>query len=106
MGGAYDVVWCGVVCRVVVCDAWCHQSLSSADEPKRRFVPSKWEAKKVVKLVNAIRNGWIRDPADKAREREAALRKEAEAYNLWGAESDQQRSKRLPPAIPTPLVWK
>eukprot|EP00249_Psilotum_nudum_P016440 c25825_g1_i1 orf=239-2530(+) len=34
--------------------------LSSAPVPKRRFVPSKWEAKKVVKLVRAIRKGWIK----------------------------------------------
>jgi len=33
--------------------------LSNAPEPKRRFIPSKWEAKKVVKLVRAIRKGWI-----------------------------------------------
>ncbi|GLC45419.1 Ribosome bioproteinsis protein 1 [Pleodorina starrii] len=29
-------------------------------EPKSRFVPSKWEEKKIVKLVRAIRKGWIR----------------------------------------------
>ena len=33
---------------------------SSAPEPKRRFQPSKWEAKKVVALVRAIRRGWIK----------------------------------------------
>lgn len=37
---------------------------SSAPEPKRRFLPSKWEAKKVVKLIRALRRGWL-----KARER-------------------------------------
>jgi hypothetical protein len=31
--------------------------LSNAPEPKRRFVPSKWEHKTVVKMVRAIRNG-------------------------------------------------
>lgn len=29
------------------------------DEPKRRFVPSKWEANKVAKLVKAIRSGLL-----------------------------------------------
>jgi ribosome biogenesis protein ERB1 len=29
--------------------------LSAAPEPKRRFVPSKWEHKAVMKLVRAIR---------------------------------------------------
>ncbi|GAQ87594.1 WD40 repeat nucleolar protein Bop1 [Klebsormidium nitens] len=35
------------------------QPLSGAPEPKRRFIPSKWEAKQVVKIVRAIRKGWI-----------------------------------------------
>ena len=29
-------------------------------EPKRRFVPSKWEAQKIAYLVKAIRKGWIK----------------------------------------------
>jgi ribosome biogenesis protein ERB1 len=33
--------------------------LSAAPEPKRRFVPSKWEHKKVMKIVRAIREGRI-----------------------------------------------
>ncbi|WVQ98934.1 ribosome biogenesis protein ERB1 [Kwoniella sp. CBS 9459] len=33
--------------------------LSAAPEPKRRFVPSKWEHKKVMKIVKAIREGRI-----------------------------------------------
>ncbi|KAI3438768.1 hypothetical protein D9Q98_001186 [Chlorella vulgaris] len=33
---------------------------NAAPEPKRRFVPSKWEEKKVVKLVRALRKGWIK----------------------------------------------
>jgi ribosome biogenesis protein ERB1 len=34
--------------------------LSGAPEPKRRFIPSKWEEKRVVKLVRAMRKGWIK----------------------------------------------
>ncbi|MCO5574126.1 hypothetical protein L7F22_027905 [Adiantum nelumboides] len=49
--------------------------LSSAPEPKRRFIPSKWEAKKVVKLVRAIRNGWIK--LDKPKEK-------PKLYLMWG----------------------
>lgn len=43
--------------------------LTGAPEPKRRFVPSKWEEKKVVKLVRAIRKGWLKvgpPPAEEA----------------------------------------
>eukprot|EP00271_Cylindrocystis_brebissonii_P018656 TRINITY_DN539_c0_g1_i1.p1 TRINITY_DN539_c0_g1~~TRINITY_DN539_c0_g1_i1.p1 ORF type:complete len:738 (-),score=195.73 TRINITY_DN539_c0_g1_i1:1081-3294(-) len=49
--------------------------LSSAPEPKRRFVPSKWEAKMVVKLVRALRKGWIK--LDKPPEK-------PKVYLLWG----------------------
>ncbi|PRW59011.1 ribosome biogenesis BOP1-like protein [Chlorella sorokiniana] len=48
--------------------------LSAAPEPKRRFIPSKWEEKKVVKLVRALRKGWIK--------REQEPEKPA-AYLLW-----------------------
>ena len=34
--------------------------LSNAPEPKRRFMPSKSEAKQVVKLVRALRRGWLK----------------------------------------------
>jgi ribosome biogenesis protein ERB1 len=34
--------------------------LSGAPEPKRRFIVSKWEEKKIVKLVRAMRKGWLK----------------------------------------------
>ncbi|DBA78870.1 hypothetical protein WJX77_008759 [Trebouxia sp. C0004] len=52
--------------------------LSAAPEPKRRFIPSKWEEKKVVKLVRALRKGWIK----RSSERNLPV-KEPEAYLLW-----------------------
>ncbi|KAA6423515.1 MAG: ribosome biogenesis BOP1 protein [Trebouxia sp. A1-2] len=52
--------------------------LSAAPEPKRRFIPSKWEEKKVVKLVRALRKGWIK----RSSERNLAVQ-EPEAYLLW-----------------------
>lgn len=33
--------------------------LSAAPEPKRRFIPSKWEKQKIMKIVRAIRQGRI-----------------------------------------------
>ena len=38
-------------------------------EPKARFLPSKWEAAKVVKLVRAMRKGWIKPPSELEKER-------------------------------------
>lgn len=52
--------------------------LSNAPEPKRRFIPSKWESKKVVEYVRAIRKGLIK--FDKPKE-------EPRVYHLWGDDS-------------------
>ncbi|KAK6805293.1 hypothetical protein RDI58_003078 [Solanum bulbocastanum] len=54
--------------------------LSSAPEPKRRFIPSKWESKKVVQYVRAIRKGLIKFD-EKPKE-------EPNAYLLWGDDSN------------------
>ena len=34
--------------------------MNSGSEPKRRFIPSKWEAKTILRIVRAIRNGTIK----------------------------------------------
>ncbi|CAM8971030.1 unnamed protein product [Rhodiola kirilowii] len=52
--------------------------LSNAPEPKRRFIDSKWERKKIVKLVRAIRKGLIK--LDQPKE-------EKRIYPLWGDDS-------------------
>lgn len=63
--------------------------LSAAPEPKRRFVPSKHEAKRVAKLVRAIREGRIlpyKPPADREAEEETDV-----AYDIWVNEEPQDR---------------
>ncbi|KIS66931.1 uncharacterized protein UMAG_05714 [Mycosarcoma maydis] len=52
-------------------------ALSGRPEPKSRFVPSKWEHKKVMKIVRAIREGRIVPGA--------AANKDAKPkfYNIW-----------------------
>ncbi|KAH7310400.1 NUC169 domain-containing protein [Stachybotrys elegans] len=65
--------------------------LSAAPEPKRRFVPSKHEAKRVAKLVRAIREGKIlpyRPPEDKERE---ADDEEDKHYDIWANEEPQDK---------------
>ncbi|KAI8060081.1 NUC169 domain-containing protein [Gongronella butleri] len=49
--------------------------LSARPEPKRRFIPSKWEAKKIMKIVHAIRLGRIVPRKPK--------KEKAQFYNLW-----------------------
>uniref|UniRef100_A0A7N0V2K0 Ribosome biogenesis protein BOP1 homolog n=1 Tax=Kalanchoe fedtschenkoi TaxID=63787 RepID=A0A7N0V2K0_KALFE len=52
--------------------------LSNAPEPKRRFIDSKWERKKIVKYVRAIRKGLIK--LDQPKE-------EKRIVPLWGDDS-------------------
>lgn len=80
--------------------------LNAAPEPKRRFLPSKHEAKRIAKLVRAIREGRIlpyKPPEE--REREEAEREEAEAYyDLW--QDEQERPPHVmhipAPKLPPP----
>mmetsp|Transcript_26073 Transcript_26073/g.70597 ORF Transcript_26073/g.70597 Transcript_26073/m.70597 type:complete len:593 (+) Transcript_26073:13-1791(+) len=52
--------------------------INGAPEPKRRFVPSKHEEQKIVKLVRAIRKGWLKTEAQKERPEEPPV------YLMWG----------------------
>ncbi|EJD53870.1 BOP1NT-domain-containing protein [Auricularia subglabra TFB-10046 SS5] len=66
--------------------------LSAAPEPKRRWVPSKWEKKKILKIVKAIREGRIIPNKPKT------ASKQPQFYDIWGAPSDSQ------PPLPAPKV--
>lgn len=67
--------------------------LSNAPEPKRRFIPSKWEHKKVVALRRAIRKGLIKFEKPK---------EEPRVYLLWGDESDATEKSGHLAYIPAP----
>jgi ribosome biogenesis protein ERB1 len=58
--------------------------LSAAPEPKRRFVPSKHEAKRVMKIVRAIREGRILPykPPEDDKDDETA----PQTYDIWANE--------------------
>lgn len=60
--------------------------LSDAPEPKSRHIPSKWEHKRIMKIVRAIRNGWIKpkkdDKTDKPR-----------YYLIWDKEDDETKPR-------------
>ncbi|KAK4438349.1 Ribosome biogenesis protein BOP1 [Sesamum alatum] len=57
--------------------------LSNAPEPKRRFIPSKWESKMVLRYVRAIRKGLIKFD-DKPKE-------EPRFYALWDDSTPAER---------------
>ncbi|KAK7412019.1 hypothetical protein VNO78_03465 [Psophocarpus tetragonolobus] len=67
--------------------------LSNAPEPKRRFIPSKWEARKVVQYVRAIRKGLI--TFDKPKEEDGP-------YHLWGDDSGSTEKANHLSYIPAP----
>ncbi|PSN72769.1 BOP1NT-domain-containing protein [Corynespora cassiicola Philippines] len=74
--------------------------LSAAPEPKRRFVPSKHEAKRVMKIVKAIREGRIKPykPPTEEEEEEEQIH-----YDLWADETPRPEhsmhiaASKLPP---------
>lgn len=63
--------------------------LQSLNEPKRRFVKSKSEAKRIMKLVKAIREGKI--VPRKSREQES---EEEDNFDLWEGADDETDANR------------
>ena len=76
--------------------------LSAAPEPKRRFVPSKQEAKRVMKIVRAIRDGRIMPykPPEEAEEGDSDVKR----YDIWAnEESKPDHPMNVPaPKLPPP----
>ncbi|KAL1501047.1 hypothetical protein ABEB36_006449 [Hypothenemus hampei] len=68
-------------------------------ESKSSFLPSKDEARKVSKLVHALKMGWI-----KTREEQAKLRakKEPQFYMLWSTDDQPEEMRRIHKHIPAP----
>ncbi|KAI0269246.1 BOP1NT-domain-containing protein [Gloeopeniophorella convolvens] len=62
--------------------------LSAAPEPKRRWIPSKWEKQKVMKIVRAIRQGRILPSKPKA------ASSQPQFYAIW---NDEPSSSHPPP---------
>lgn len=73
--------------------------LSSAPEPKRRFVPSKHEAKRVMKIVRAIREGRILPYKPPVEEDEDD--QEVKRYDIW---ADEAPRPDHPMNIPAPKL--
>lgn len=76
--------------------------LTAIPEPKRRFVPSKHEAKRVMKIVRAIREGRI-IPPKKLKEMREKETNENFQFDLWGDASesaDHVMNLRAPKVAP------
>lgn len=76
--------------------------LSAAPEPKRRFVPSKHEAKRVMKIVRAIREGRILLYKPPPEEDEEDL--DVKRYDIWANEASRpDHPMNVPaPKLPPP----
>lgn len=76
--------------------------LSAAPEPKRRFVPSKHEAKRVMKIVRAIREGRILPykPPLEDEEEDLGIKR----YDIWANETPRpDHPMNIPaPKLPPP----
>jgi ribosome biogenesis protein ERB1 len=73
----------------------------SVDEPKRRFLPSKWERIKVNKIVKAIRKGWMKTLAEQEKDREE--RQKEKIWDIWEDDSVVTwRPRKMPKAIAAP----
>lgn len=64
--------------------------LSAAPEPKRRFVPSKMEASKIMKLARAIRAGIIVPGRKKSANEKSRL------YDIWENAEGIDRPNHIP----------
>ncbi|KAL9089620.1 MAG: hypothetical protein Q9165_005652 [Trypethelium subeluteriae] len=73
--------------------------LSAAPEPKRRFVPSKHEAKRMMKMVKAIKEGRIKPyrPPEEEEEQDPDVK----TYDIW---ADEAPRPDHPMHVPAPKL--
>lgn len=67
---------------------------------KRSFTPSASEAKKVSKLVHALKMGWIKSTAEMQKEREK--NEGPQFYMLWQSDDQAEEMRRIHKHIPAP----
>ncbi|KAJ3415009.1 Ribosome biogenesis protein 1 [Chytridiales sp. JEL 0842] len=73
------------------------QPLNSAPEPKRRFIPSKVEASRILKIVRAIRKGWIKPKSEQTEDNNKPA-----IYDIW--EESPENPVENPLHIPAPKL--
>lgn len=68
-------------------------------EHKRSFLPSKDEARRVSRLVHAIKMGWLKTREEQER---ARAKKEPQFYMLWQTDDQAEEMRRIHKHIPAP----
>jgi len=69
-------------------------------EHKRSFLPCKNEARKVSKLVHALKMGWIKSTTEMQKEREK--NQGPQFYMLWQSDDQAEEMRRIHKHIPAP----
>ncbi|XP_050464282.1 ribosome biogenesis protein BOP1 homolog [Cataglyphis hispanica] len=69
-------------------------------EHKRSFLPSKIEARKVSKLVHALKMGWMKSTAEMEKDREKD--QGPQFYMLWQSDDQAEEMRRIHKHIPAP----
>ena len=83
-------------------------SLHSGTEPKRRFLPSRWEELRINSIVRAIRSGQYQ--RQKELERQSRENLKPRVYLMWGDDGNAIGSalggavKGAPPPLPAPKL--
>ncbi|KAL6073145.1 Ribosome biogenesis protein 1 [Balamuthia mandrillaris] len=73
--------------------------LTNKPEPKSRFLPSKWEAKRVAYLVKAIKKGWLKIGKD------AKTKEAPRFYDIWATPNEEaEKMKRTLQHLPPPKL--
>ncbi|CAG5099821.1 Similar to GH22027: Ribosome biogenesis protein BOP1 homolog (Drosophila grimshawi) [Cotesia congregata] len=70
-------------------------------EHKRSFLPSKLEAKKVSKIVHALKMGWMKSSAELEKERKEKSKMPA-FYMLWETDDQAEEMRRIHKHIQAP----
>ena len=75
-----------------------------SNEPKRRFVPSKWERMRIYKIQKALREGRMKTLEEKKKEKEDRLKESEEhVWDIWEDETIVPwRPRDAPKHIPAP----
>ena len=80
--------------------------LSSAPEPKRRFIPSKWEMMRVMKIVKAIKEGRYIDSKEALKRKVAEDDALSNLLMIWNDLEDETLadSRKYAYHLPAPKV--
>ncbi|KAG7203143.1 hypothetical protein KM043_010263 [Ampulex compressa] len=70
-------------------------------EHKRSFLPSKPEARKVSKIVHALKMGWMKSTAELEKER-AEKKNQPQFYMLWQTDDQAEEMRRIHKHIAAP----